>query len=106
GRPPVPLYILIYMVGLDGSFPEEKLSRGKGSPIDGGGKMGVLAEAGRDGVAPAKPWDFQHVKVEVRSPLAQVVMNRPQKRNALSVQHMEELTEAFQRLGARKDVHV
>src|SRR5262249_21269115 len=37
---------------------------------------------------------------------ASVTMNRPEKRNALSVDHMEELTDCFRRIGSDRDVAV
>jgi enoyl-CoA hydratase/carnithine racemase len=42
---------------------------------------------------------FEHVLVEQRGDYATITMNRPQRRNALSLQHMRELIEAFTQVG-------
>lgn len=47
---------------------------------------------------------YQHVLVEEDGRLAFVTMNRPQRRNALSLEHMQELTAAFAAIGARGDL--
>ena len=47
---------------------------------------------------------FEHLLVETEAPAARVTLNRPEKRNALSLELMEELIEAFRGLGARPDV--
>jgi len=47
---------------------------------------------------------YRHVLSEVRDGIAVVTMNRPEKRNALSVEHMEELTEVFQRIGQETEI--
>ncbi|HEY2552631.1 MAG TPA: enoyl-CoA hydratase-related protein [Streptosporangiaceae bacterium] len=44
--------------------------------------------------------DFEHVLVERSGEFATITMNRPQRRNALSLQHMRELIAAFSGLGA------
>ncbi|MCS7051719.1 MAG: enoyl-CoA hydratase, partial [Thermomicrobium sp.] len=49
---------------------------------------------------------YQYVLGEVRDGIAVVTMNRPEKRNALSVGHMEELAEAFRRIGRARDIAV
>lgn len=49
---------------------------------------------------------YQHLLLEVEDQLALVTMNRPERRNALSLAHMEELIAAFQGLGRRDDVRV
>jgi|UniRef100_A0A7C1G1K0 enoyl-CoA hydratase/carnithine racemase len=49
---------------------------------------------------------YRHVLSEVRDGIAVVTMNRPEKRNALSVEHMEELTEVFQRIGQEPEIAV
>jgi enoyl-CoA hydratase/carnithine racemase len=46
---------------------------------------------------------FEHILVERAGDFATVTMNRPQRRNALSLEHMRELIEAFTELG-RSDV--
>ncbi|HEV8639180.1 MAG TPA: enoyl-CoA hydratase [Chloroflexota bacterium] len=48
----------------------------------------------------------RHVLVEVAGPVATVTMNRPERRNALSVEHMTELTAAFRAIGADREVAV
>lgn len=52
----------------------------------------------------AEPQLYQHVLHEVEDRLAVVTMNRPQRRNALSLEHMEELIDAFRAIGRRGDV--
>jgi enoyl-CoA hydratase/carnithine racemase len=42
---------------------------------------------------------FEHVLVERSGEFATITMNRPQRRNALSLQHMGELMEAFTQVG-------
>ena len=42
---------------------------------------------------------FEHVLVERSGEFATITMNRPQRRNALSLQHMSELIEAFTQVG-------
>jgi enoyl-CoA hydratase/carnithine racemase len=42
---------------------------------------------------------FEHVLVERSGEFATITMNRPQRRNALSLQHMGELIEAFTQVG-------
>lgn len=49
---------------------------------------------------------YRYVLVERRDGVAVITMNRPEKRNALSVAHMEELTEAFRRTGEDKEAAV
>lgn len=49
---------------------------------------------------------YQHLTLEVEGRLAFVTMNRPTRRNALSLEHMEELIDAFRGLGRRGDVAV
>ena len=43
--------------------------------------------------------EFEHILVERSGDFATVTMNRPQRRNALSLEHMRELTAAFHDLG-------
>jgi enoyl-CoA hydratase/carnithine racemase len=43
--------------------------------------------------------EFEHILVERSGDFATVTMNRPQRRNALSLDHMHELTAAFRQLG-------
>jgi enoyl-CoA hydratase/carnithine racemase len=44
--------------------------------------------------------EFEHVLVERSGDFTTITMNRPQRRNALSVAHMRELIEAFRQVGA------
>jgi enoyl-CoA hydratase/carnithine racemase len=46
---------------------------------------------------------FEHIRLERTGDFATVTMNRPQRRNALSLEHMRELIAAFEDLG-RSDV--
>ncbi len=43
--------------------------------------------------------DFEHILLERSGDFATITMNRPQRRNALSLPHMRELIEAFRRVG-------
>jgi enoyl-CoA hydratase/carnithine racemase len=47
---------------------------------------------------------YQHLLLEVVDRLALITMNRPARRNALSLEHMEELIDAFRTVGRRGDV--
>ncbi|HEY8476572.1 MAG TPA: enoyl-CoA hydratase [Chloroflexota bacterium] len=49
---------------------------------------------------------YRHILVETDGGIAQVTMNRPEKRNALSVAHMEELIDALRGVARRPDVGV
>jgi len=42
---------------------------------------------------------FEHILVERSGDFATITMNRPQKRNALSLDHMRELIQAFSEVG-------
>jgi enoyl-CoA hydratase/carnithine racemase len=44
--------------------------------------------------------DFEHILVDWSGEFATVTMNRPQRRNALSLAHMRELITAFTQIGA------
>jgi enoyl-CoA hydratase/carnithine racemase len=48
--------------------------------------------------------DFEHLLVATEVPLARITLNRPEKRNALSLELMQELIAAFEHLGAERDV--
>lgn len=51
--------------------------------------------------------EYEHILVERgNAPIATVTMNRPDKRNALSMPMMRELTAAFKALGGEKDIQV
>ncbi|MDB5066008.1 MAG: short chain enoyl-CoA hydratase, partial [Chloroflexi bacterium] len=47
---------------------------------------------------------YQHLLLEEDGPVAVVTMNRPERRNALSLEHMEELIDALRGIGARSEV--
>lgn len=49
---------------------------------------------------------YEHIMVGVDGPIARITMNRPDKRNALSLAHMQELTECFKALGETREVQV
>jgi enoyl-CoA hydratase/carnithine racemase len=46
-----------------------------------------------------KTMEFEHVLVERRDDFTTITMNRPQRRNALSLEHMRELIGAFRAVG-------
>jgi enoyl-CoA hydratase/carnithine racemase len=48
----------------------------------------------------------RHVLVEVADRIASLTMNRPERRNALSVEHMAELVAAFRAIGQDREVAV
>jgi enoyl-CoA hydratase/carnithine racemase len=45
------------------------------------------------------PHAYRHVLFEADGAIARVTMNRPEKRNALSVEHMRELIDCFRQIG-------
>ncbi|WP_129626903.1 enoyl-CoA hydratase [Candidatus Oscillochloris fontis] len=47
---------------------------------------------------------YQHILIEREGRIAHVTMNRPQRRNALSLAHMQELLDCFTQIGADRDV--
>ncbi len=49
---------------------------------------------------------YRHLLVAVADRIATVTMNRPEKRNALSIEHMTELTECFRTIGQNADIAV
>lgn len=49
---------------------------------------------------------YQNILLQVEDSIATVTMNRPEKRNALSIQHMEELTDCFRAIGESRDIAV
>jgi enoyl-CoA hydratase/carnithine racemase len=49
---------------------------------------------------------YRNILLESADRIARVTMNRPEKRNALSVEHMTELIDCFQRIGDDRDVAV
>jgi enoyl-CoA hydratase/carnithine racemase/3',5'-cyclic AMP phosphodiesterase CpdA len=82
-------------------YPREWQRRGTAPPgprvILAGLPASPLYTAGYPGNA----WtmDFEHILVERSGDFATVTMNRPQRRNALSLPHMRELIAAFRDLG-------
>ena len=49
---------------------------------------------------------YEHVLVASDGPVAHVTMNRPEKRNALSLDHMLELVDCFESIGEAKEASV
>ncbi|MBA2344359.1 MAG: enoyl-CoA hydratase [Rubrobacter sp.] len=49
---------------------------------------------------------YENIVVEVEGTVAHVTMNRPKKRNALSLAHMQELINCFKAIGEDRDVSV
>ena len=49
---------------------------------------------------------YQNILVNITGRTANVVMNVPAKRNALSIAHMEEITRCFQSIGENQDIAV
>jgi enoyl-CoA hydratase/carnithine racemase len=56
--------------------------------------------------ATAETSAYRHILYDVEGPIAFVTMNRPARRNALSLEHMEELIACFAALGWRQDIAV
>jgi enoyl-CoA hydratase/carnithine racemase len=48
--------------------------------------------------------EYEHLRLEVESGIARVMLNRPERRNALSLALMRELTEALRACGAEREV--
>jgi enoyl-CoA hydratase/carnithine racemase len=49
---------------------------------------------------------YEHILVEADGPIARVTMNRPDKRNALSLAHMQELADCLEAIGEAREAHV
>ncbi len=49
---------------------------------------------------------YEHILFEQDGPVAYVTMNRPKKRNALSLDHMQELTSCFEAIGEAREAQV
>src|ERR671916_384513 len=49
---------------------------------------------------------YEHILFEQDGPVAYVTMNRPKKRNALSLEHMQELISCFLAIGEAKNAQV
>ncbi|ABG04999.1 short chain enoyl-CoA hydratase [Rubrobacter xylanophilus DSM 9941] len=47
---------------------------------------------------------YEHILFERDGEVARITMNRPEKRNALSLSHMQELTDAFRSVGESREV--
>lgn len=47
---------------------------------------------------------YEHILFERDGEVARITMNRPEKRNALSLDHMHELTEAFRSVGESREL--
>lgn len=60
--------------------------------------MGALGNGAAGGASP-----YRYVGVELEGPVAYLTMKRPEKRNALSLDHMKELTAALEQLGETRE---
>src|SRR5918992_4060403 len=49
---------------------------------------------------------YEHILFEQDGAVAHVTMNRPKKRNALSLEHMRELLSLFEKIGERRDASI
>jgi enoyl-CoA hydratase/carnithine racemase len=49
---------------------------------------------------------YEHVLFEADGQIARITMNRPDKRNALSLAHMQELTDCLRAVGESREAHV
>jgi enoyl-CoA hydratase/carnithine racemase len=49
---------------------------------------------------------YEHVLFETDGQIARITMNRPDKRNALSLAHMQELTDCLRAVGESREAHV
>jgi enoyl-CoA hydratase/carnithine racemase len=49
---------------------------------------------------------YEHITFEQDGPVAYVTMNRPKKRNALSLEHMKELISCFEAIGGGREARV
>jgi enoyl-CoA hydratase/carnithine racemase len=57
-------------------------------------------------VIDAEKRTYEHILFEADGPIARVTMNRPDKRNALSLAHMQELTDCLKAIGEAREVRV
>jgi enoyl-CoA hydratase/carnithine racemase len=57
-------------------------------------------------VTDTKTAEYRHIVFEVNSSIAYITMNRPTKRNALSLEHMQELIHCFKSIAEDKGVSV
>src|SRR5688572_12135981 len=49
---------------------------------------------------------YQHILFEQEGPIAYITLNRPAKRNALSIEHMQELIGCLKAIGQRREAAV
>ena len=49
---------------------------------------------------------YEHILVEADGPIARVTMNRPDRRNALSLAHMQELADCLRAIGEAREARV
>src|SRR4051794_34263862 len=49
---------------------------------------------------------YRNIRFDLDGQIASITMNRPERRNALSVDHMQELTSCLKTIGQRKDAAV
>jgi enoyl-CoA hydratase/carnithine racemase len=54
----------------------------------------------------AEKQTYEHIVFEVDGEIARITMNRPEKRNALSMAHMQELTSCFKAVGESREASV
>jgi enoyl-CoA hydratase/carnithine racemase len=54
-------------------------------------------------VIEAEKRTYEHILFEADGPIARVTMNRPDKRNALSLAHMQELTDCLKAIGEARE---
>jgi enoyl-CoA hydratase/carnithine racemase len=54
----------------------------------------------------AEKQTYEHILFEQDGPMARIIMNRPEKRNALSLAHMQELISCLRAIGEDKEVQV
>jgi enoyl-CoA hydratase/carnithine racemase len=66
----------------------------------------VKRKGGERRMADMKTVEYRNIILEIDSSIAYVTMNRPQKRNALSLEHMQELIHCFESIAQNKNVSV
>jgi enoyl-CoA hydratase/carnithine racemase len=54
----------------------------------------------------AEKQTYEHIHFEQNDPIARITMNRPEKRNALSLAHMQELIDCLRAIGEGKEAQV
>jgi enoyl-CoA hydratase/carnithine racemase len=75
----------------------------KKSPVS---RLSPLISQSSEATMTALATSYRHILFECDGPIAFVTMNRPEKRNALSVEHMQELTDCFKAIGADQGLAV